>query len=547
MKILKYICLMGLISIKFSSNIGARSMRNLPKVNQKLLQNPAQQQNYGLPMAQQNNDTINGDENNDTINGDESKKKKGIPTVVKVGVVMGIGTVIFIQVEKAINSQNSREDQIKKNIQECQEIEQKLKQEDEKKKKDDEKKKKENIQAIEDERKSYFDMHFKSGVTKIFQNFIDLLSIIEESKSRSTFIDNMFIILEKLQTDTQNTSIIFNNEDEVLLLSTLQFFSFFKEKEGLLSSLKKNLNVKTNDELFTKLIDHKLFTEDTITKVKKLLEFFDTKIKLDDSNDLNEKFKEKISSDPLMVKYETQEITIKNILQEKFSFLLGEKGYFFYYSELFINENLLLPIMDNNSNQDDGKIFKIFSRNFVNFHQDMDPMISPLEILLDVFKIENTLNTIPTISDYLDNKFKSKKYYSLIHNLLFDVKDKKWSLSLLDTVNNSLKDGLLSTNKDVLSTIEQNVKALEESSNLQSKIPSNKKILIIAQIIEVIRKDFHEDYQKKRTKKIEDDKKSKSDSWEKNHLLEKQKELKEESDRLSRIYKKKEIINTNIH
>ena len=176
----------------------------------------------------------------------------------------------------------------------------------------------------------------------------------------------------------------------------------------------------------------------------------------------------------------------------------------------------------------------------------MDPMISPLEILLDVFKIENTLNTIPTIIDYLDNKFKSKKYYSLIHNLLFDVKDKKWSLSLLDTVNNSLKDGLLSTNKDVLSTIEQNVKALEESSNLQSKIPSNKKILIIAQIIEVIRKDFHEDYQK-RTKKIEDDKNIKSDSWEKNHLLEKQKELKEESDRLSRIYKKKEIINTNIH
>jgi hypothetical protein len=212
-----------------------------------------------------------------------------------------------------------------------------------------------------------------------------------------------------------------------------------------------------------------------------------------------------------MVKYQTQETTIKNILQENFSLFFGEKGYFFYYSELCINNSDFFYSINNKPSSSDGEMFKKFAENVVYSRYDMDQMISRLEILLDVLKIEDSLNTMPIMTKYLAQTFQKREYSYLISNLLFNIKDKEWQLSLLDTVNDSVKNGLsflFRNNEDVLSKIQQNVKALEKSSNLNSAIPENKQDLSILKIIEVIGKAIQEDYQKQRTKNIEENKKT---------------------------------------
>ena len=160
MKILKYICLMGLISIKFSSNIGARSMRNLPKVNQKLLQNPAQQQNYGLPMAQQNNDTINGNP--------KHQKKGMVLGVLGIGVLIGGGVFAHNNMQESKNRNAARlEEQESKKKQQLQQIDEKLKELEDKNPQRQEENKKNKIINIERARKDHYRTTFQQGLDPI--------------------------------------------------------------------------------------------------------------------------------------------------------------------------------------------------------------------------------------------------------------------------------------------------------------------------------------------------------------------------------------------
>ena len=512
MKILKYICLMGLIGIKFISSTSTR-------------------QGYKLPGG--NTDTMSMDQHTpQKSNGD--KNQKGISPGLKfifVGgsiVIIGAGGYFFTSKKDGyresdledlkLQEENNKKQEENNKKQRLQEIEEGLKKLDDDNLQKQEEKKKNKIINIERARKNHYDKTFKIGLDPILKQILGMDDFINTNQFAGAFFTEVFNLLDGLQKDMidESDDLTLDNDKKFKLLSTLQFFSFFKEKEGLLSTLKQNLSVKDNEELFKKLMDYSSLSEIQMKKLKSVIKVFDTKIKLDETNELNKAFNDKLGSETSLAKYKTEEISIKDILNQYFSELIGEKGYFYYYSELTINQNVFGFQNDkitNNRNtpNDESEIFEKYIEETQVFQYDMDFMKNRLDVLLDIVSKQENRDKLKKIADYLDTKIDSNNSI-LINYLSFDIKNKAWSRgSLTETMD-------LFQFKPGYSKIIKNIEELEEKYKLTSQNLNLRKSLYLYQVFETIQKTAKEGYatqckklQEEENKKAEENKRELED------------------------------------